>query len=174
MPGEYKPKIRQPLTNLQAFGVVVSLFAGVAGLGFTVFLALAWFAWETHRFGQRDLRYLVFVRGTLIERVGIIDAQPGTLRYIGQGRDGNAPGYLRAHYTSQADAEALFGRLLERCRSLKLTVREGDPAASEGERSASCGREAANDYHVHFSVRSGRPTEVFMGEDIDDGLYASR
>jgi hypothetical protein len=174
MPGEHKLKIRKPLTGLKAFGLVASVFVGVAASGLAAFLVLAWLAWESHRFGPRDLRYLVFVRGTLIERVGTIDAQPGTVMYAGQGRDGNAPGYARAHYTSQVAADVLFARLLERCRSLGLQVREKGPASAEGERSASCGREADDDYHVHFSVRPGGPTEVFMGGDIDDGVYTSR
>jgi hypothetical protein len=43
--------------------------------------------------------YLLFIRGTLIERVGIIDARPGTLIHGGQGRDGNAPGCAHARPT---------------------------------------------------------------------------
>lgn len=172
--GEHVPNVMKPRTALKAFGVVVSLFAGLAAIGLAGFLAVAWLAWTSHSFGPRDLRYLVFVRGTLIERVGAIDAQQGTLMYTGQGRDGNAPGYARAHYTSLAAADVVYAHLLERCRLLGLQVREKARALSEGELSASCGRVADDEYHVHFSVRSGRPTEVLMGEEIDDGVYASR
>ena len=171
---ERAPKAGKPMTALKAFGAIVSLFAGLAVLGFAAFVALAWLAWSSHSFGPRDLRYLVFVRGTLVERVGAIDAQAGTLVYSGHGRDGNAPGYVRAHYTSLAAADVLYARLLERCRSLGLQIREKRQAAAQGELSASCGREADDEYHVHFSVRQSRPTEVVMGEDINDGVYASR
>jgi hypothetical protein len=110
----------------------------------------------------------------VIERVGAVDAQHGTLMYSGQGRDGSAPGYTRAHYTSLAAADVVFAHLLERCRLLGLQTTEKAKTASEGELSASCGRAADDDYHVHFSVRSGRPTEVSMAEDIDDGVSASQ
>jgi hypothetical protein len=172
--GDLAPKNKKPLSTLKAFGVVVSVFAGLAAIGLAGFLAVAWLAWSSHSFSPRDLRYLVFVRGTLIERVGAIDAQPGTLMYTGQGRDGNAPGYARARYTSLAPADVVYAHLIERCRLLGLQIREKAREASEGESSASCGRGADDEYHVHFSVRSGRPTEVLMGADIDDGVYASR
>ena len=92
----------------------------------------------------------------------------------GQGRDGNAPGYARAHYTSLAAADVLYARLLERCRSLGLKVNEKAHRSSPGELSASCGREVDDEYNVHFHVRKGQPTEVLMGEEINDGVYASR
>lgn len=154
----------------KVLGEVLAVFAGLAAIGLAGFLAVAWLAWKSHTFGPRDLRYLVFVRGTLIERVGAVDAQPGTLMYSGQGRDGNAPGYARARYTSLVSADVLYARLLERCRMLGLQIRERTPASSPGELSASCGRKADDEYHVHFSVRPSRPTEVLMGEDIDDGV----
>lgn len=172
--GEHPPKTRKPLSDLRAFGMVVSLFVGLATVGLAAFVAVAWLAWTSHSFGPRDLRYLVFVRGTLIERVGAIDAQPGTLMYTGQGRDGNAPGYARAHYTSQVAADVLYAHLIARCRTLGLQVKEKLRVLSGGEFAASCGRETDDEYHVHFSVRAGHPTEVLMGADINDGVYASR
>lgn len=172
--GKQAARVRKPQPALKAFGVVASVFAVLAATGLAGFWAITWLAWTSHSFTPRDLRYLVFVRGTLIERVGAVDATPGTLIYSGQGRDGNAPGYTRARYVSGIPADLLYARLLERCRSLGLQIREKDQSPSEGRRSASCGREADDEYHVHFSVRAGHPTEVLMGEDIDDGVYASR
>lgn len=168
--GERKPKARKPLTDLKAFGAVMSFFVGLAAAGFAAFALLAWLAWESHEFGPKDLRYLLFVRGTLIERVGIIDAQPGTLMYGGQGRDGTAPGYARARYTSSVEAGALLARFIERCKALGLYVKLGDQTSPDGTRSTSCGREAKDDFHVGITVREGRPTEVTMGEDFNDGL----
>lgn len=103
--GARKPKAKKPLTDLQAFGVVMSLFVGLAAAGFAAFALLAWLAWESHAFAPRDPRYLLFVRGTLIERVGI-DAQPGTLVYAGQVRDSIARGYTRARRASSIEAGA--------------------------------------------------------------------
>jgi hypothetical protein len=172
--GERLPKSGKPLTDLRAFGVVVSIFVGLAATGVAAFLVVAWLAWESHTFGPKDLRYLVFVRGSLMERVGIIAAQPGTLIYRGQGRDGNAPGYVRAEYASPLEASALFARFVERCRLLGLQVKQRAQVSTEGERAASCGRRDDDDYHVHMSVLPGSPTKVFLGEDIDDGLYTGQ
>ncbi len=168
--GERKPNARKPLTDLRAFGAVMSFFVCLAAAGFAAFALLAWLAWESHEFGPRDLRYLLFVRGTLIERVGIIDARPGTLVYGGQGRDGTAPGYARARYTSSIEASALLARLIDRCKALGLQVKVSDQTSPDGSRSANCGRAANDDFHVGITVREGPPTEVSMGEDLDDGL----
>ncbi len=166
--GERPPKVRKPLTDLQAFGVVMSFFVGLATFGLAAFVLLAWLAWESHEFGPKDLRYLVFIRGTLIERVGTIDAQPGTVIYRGQGRDGNAPGYARASYTSPVAASALLTRFAERCKAVGLQVKVNDKPSSDGSRSMTCARQAGDEFALGVSVGAATPTEVAMGEDIED------
>ena len=161
--GERPPKVRKPLTDLQAFGIVMSFFVGLATFGLAAFVLLAWLAWESHEFGPKDLRYLVFIRGTLIERVGTIDAQPG-----GQGRDGNAPGYARASYTSPVAAGALLTRFAERCKAVGLQVKVNDKPSSDGSRSMTCSRQAGDEFALGVSVGAATPTEVAMGEDIED------
>ncbi|MDQ8726236.1 hypothetical protein [Bradyrhizobium sp. LHD-71] len=167
--GERKPKARKPLTDLQAFGVIMSFFVCLSAIGFATFAVLAWLAWERHEFGPNDLRYLVFVRGSLVERIGAIDAEPGTLVYEGQGRDGTAPGFVHAHYTSRVEANALLTRIAERCRSLGLQVKVQDRTSSDGTRYASCGRTPNDEFDVGIGVRAGSLTEVTMGQDVDDG-----
>lgn len=168
--GDRKPKARKPLTDLQAFGVVMSLFVALGAVGVAAFAVLAWLAWDEHEFGENDPRYLVFVRGTLIERIGVIDAQPGTVVYRGQSRDGNAPPFLRARYTSSIGASELFERFAARCRELSLQVRPREQPSSDGARLLSCGVEGKDDFHAHISVRAARPTEVLMGEEFEDGF----
>lgn len=168
--GERKPAAKKPLTDLQAFGVVMSVFVGLAAAGFAAFALLAWLAWERHEFGPKDLRYLLFVRGTLVERIGAVDARPGTLTYVGRGRDGTAPGYVHARYASSVEADALLARIVDRCRALGLQVKLQERTSSDGTRYASCGRTADDEFDVGIGVRAGSPTEVTMGQDIDDGL----
>jgi hypothetical protein len=166
--GERPPKVGKPLTDLQAFGVVMSLFVALATVGLAAFAVLAWLGWESHEFGPRDPRYLVFVRGTLIERVGTIDAAPGSVIYGGQGRDGNAPAYARARYTSPVAANALLARFAERCRAVGLQAKVDEQPASDGSRSITCGREAGDAFALGISVGATAPTEVLMDEDIED------
>jgi hypothetical protein len=168
--GERKPKVRRPLTDLQALAVVLSFFVGLAAAGFAAFALLAWLAWESHEFGGRDLRYLVFVRGTLLERVGVIDAQPGTVVYGGQGRDGTASGRASARYTSSVEGQIVLTHFVERCKALGLHVTVREPEAGETFRIATCGRTANDEFPVGINVSGANPSEVVMAEDIDDGL----
>jgi hypothetical protein len=168
--GARKPKVRRPLTDLQASGVVLSVFVGLAAAGVAAFVLLAWLAWESHEFGDRDLRYLVFVRGTLLERVGVIDAQPGTVVYGGQGRDGTASGLTSARYTSSVEGQVVLMHFADRCKAVGLRVTVREPEAGETFRIATCGRTANDEFPVGINVRGANPTEVVMIEYIDDGL----
>jgi hypothetical protein len=170
---ERKREPKKPLTGLQAFGIIVACFVCLIAAAVAVLALLTWLAWNSHQFGPRDLRYLLFVRGTLIERVGIIDARPDTLVYGGQGRDGNAPGYARADYISPVEANALLARFVERCGALGLHAQVREHRAGETVRSASCGRGAADEFPVHMSVDLDGPAEatrVGMMQETDDGL----
>lgn len=171
--GERKPKARRPLSDLRAFGVFLSFVVGLAAAGLAVFVVLAWLAWDRHEFGPKDLRYLLFVRGSLIERIGILHAQPGTLTYVGQGRDGDAPGFVRAQYTAKVDADVLMARFLERCKALGLHGQAVGQTSSDGTRYASCGRWVGDDFEVGLGVSAAHPTGVTMAEDIDDGYHAA-
>ena len=167
--GERPRKPKKPLTDLQAFGVVMSIIVGLAVTGLGAFVFLAWIAWGDHEFGPRDLRYLFFIRGTLTERVGTIDAAPGSVIYRGQGRDGTASGYVRASYTSPVEAGALLGRVAERCKAVGLPhVKQNEQASSDGGRTLVCGRGADDEYALGITVSGTNPTEVVMGEDIED------
>jgi hypothetical protein len=166
--GDRPRKAKEPLTDLRAFGVLMSFFVGLAVVGFATFVLLAWLAWESHAFGPRDLRYLVFIRGTLIERVGIVHAEPGTVRYGGQGRDGDAPGHARAHYTSPVAANVLLTRFAERCRAIGLQVKLSEQPSPDGSRPMTCSRQTGDEFALAISVRTATPTEVLMSEEIED------
>jgi hypothetical protein len=167
--GERLRKPKKPLTDLQAFGVVMSIIVGLAATGLGAFAFLAWIAWGDHQFGPRDLRYLFFIRGTLTEQVGIIDAEPGSLSYRGQGRDGTASGYIRASYTSVVDGNVLLARFAERCKAVGLKhVELNAQPLPDGERAMSCGRSADDEYSLGIRVSATKPTEVLMAEDIED------
>jgi hypothetical protein len=168
MVGERPPKVKKPLTDLQAFGVVMSIVVGLAATGLGAFVFLAWIAWGDHEFGPRDLRYLFFIRGTLTERVGTIDAAPGSIGYRGTGRDGTASGFVRTSYTSPAEGNALLARFAERCKVVGLPhVKLHDPL-SDGGRTLVCGRTADDEYALGITVSGKNPTEVVMAEDIED------
>jgi hypothetical protein len=166
--GERPWKVKKPLTDLQAFGVVMSIFVGLAAAGLGTFVFLAWIAWSDHEFGPRDLRYLFFIRGTLAERVGPIDADQSTVRYRGQGRDGTASGYIRISYTSPVDGNALLSRFADRCRAVGLQVKMSEQPMSDGRRGMSCGRNAADEYDLGIALTLTKPAEVVMSEDIED------
>jgi hypothetical protein len=171
--GERGAKTKKPLTDLQAFGIIMLCFAGLATAGVAVLALGAWLAWNSHDFSPRDLRYLLFVRGTLLERIGVIDAEAATLRYGGQGRDGNAPGYTRANYKSKLEPVPLLTRFATRCEALGLRATWQEHRPGESFRTVSCGRLPDDDFPVHMSVDLDRPdglTRVGMIQDSDDGL----
>jgi hypothetical protein len=166
--GERPRKAKKPLTDLQAFGVVMSIFVGLAAAGLGAFVLLAWIAWGDHEFGPRDLRYLAFIRGTLAERVGPIDADQSTVRYRGQGRDGTASGYIRISYTSPADGNALLARFADRCKAVGLRAQVDEQPMSDGRRGMTCGRTADDEFNLGIAVTMTKPAEVVMSEDIED------
>lgn len=166
--GERRPKRKKPLTDLQAFGVIMSVFVGLAVLGLASFVFVAWLAWDDHTFAPNDLRYWAFIRGTLTERVGAIDAEPGTLIYRGRGRDGTAPGFIAAQYKSPVDAGALLERFAQRCRAVGLHAKVNKTPSSDGSRKLSCGRTAGAEYALYVSVEGAAPAAVFMSEEIED------
>lgn len=166
--GDRPRKIRKPLSDLQAFGVVMSVFVGLAAAGMCMVALIAWLAWSDHEFGPRDIRYLVFIRGTLAERVGPIDADPDTVRYRGQGRDGTASGYIRVSYRSSVDGAALLARFADRCKAVRLQVKMSEQPMSDGRRGMTCGRTADDEYDLGIAVSMTSPAEVVMSEDIED------
>ena len=117
----------------------------------------------------RDLRYLFFIRGTLTERVGVIEAEPGSLSYRGQGRDGTASGYIRANYTSSLDGNVLLARFAERCKAVGLKhVEVSQQPSADGSRTMNCGRSAEDEFGLGITVSATKPAEVVMAEDIED------
>jgi hypothetical protein len=68
--------------------LAVGILGSIAVLLVGGFLLLSWVAFARHEFGSGDPRYLMFVRGTWTEQIGLISPQPGSVRFQAEGPDG--------------------------------------------------------------------------------------
>ena len=104
----------------------------------------------------------------MLLQFGVISPAPGSIAYRGTGRDGTASGFVRASYTSPVEGNALLARFAERCKTVGLPhVKLHDPS-SDGGRTLVCGRTADDEYALGVTVSGANPTQVVMGEDIED------
>ena len=111
--------------------------AGAAGLG--VVVALTWLSAERQRFGPYDPRYLVFVRGTRTERIGLVAPEPGSVAYEAEGADRPGVGFLHTRYRTKASPDALLAAFAAGCARLGLKVEPGwTEPPPEGERRLGC------------------------------------
>jgi hypothetical protein len=62
----------------------------------------------------------------------------------------------------------LLTRIAERCKAVGLLVKVNEQPSSDGSRGMTCSRKAGDEFALGVSVAATTPTEVMMGEDIED------
>ena len=103
---------------------------GLAALMFLVipylFIAtLFWAADGDWHFEGRGFRHWLFVKGSRLESLGLVEATEQPVKYSIGLQEGNFPGWSNARYESTAQPFDIVLAYAERCRALKLAVIDG-------------------------------------------------
>lgn len=121
--------VAQPESRLR--GCLYALLpVALAGLMFLVvpcllIATLFWAADGDWRFEGRGFRYWLFVKGSRLERLGLVEPGPAPARYSIGLQEGTFPGWSNVHYESTAQPFDVVLAYAERCRALKLAVIDG-------------------------------------------------
>ena len=159
----------QPESRLR--GCLYALLpVALAGLMFLVvpYLLIATLFWAADgdwRFEGRGFRYWLFVKGSRLERLGLIEPGPAPVRYSIGLQEGTFPGWSVMQYDSAAQPFAVAETYAKRCRALKLAIIDGPRADSteEGGNAAllKCEIEKYLDVEVYAERKDGAAlTEV--------------
>lgn len=139
-------------------GATVVLLAGLMISPFALFAGAIWLSDRTHRFGPYDPRYWLLVRGTSIDRLGVLAPEHGSISYAARGQDGNSPARVHVTYTTRMEPGQVIDAYHSRCQALRLQARSHAPDAARLECSAVDGDEIGI-----AAQRRGGITEVSLG-----------
>ncbi len=81
-----------------------------------------WAASHTWEFAGGGIRHWVFVRGSIVDRLGSVALDGAPIRYIVRLEEGTDPGEIAAIYDSGALPVAVVKAYAERCVSLGLPI----------------------------------------------------
>lgn len=99
-------------------GLVVALVTSpitMLGLAF-------WAASDSWEFDGGGLRHWLFVKGTSVDRLGLVDATDRPVRYVVRLAEGTDPGAITATFDSRAMPDGIVSTYAERCHTLKLEI----------------------------------------------------
>jgi hypothetical protein len=139
------------------------------------FLAFAFWAvegsWDFE--GRNNLRYWLFVKGTRVERLGLIAPTQAPASYSVRLQEGNFPGWTVVIYRSTAEPDAVAKAYAQRCREMGLKITRGPEPNRYGDEengaSLVCEIEPYLDAEFHAGRKPGETTsEVSMRVWGDD------
>jgi hypothetical protein len=120
---------------LRSFLTIVAVAGIMIALPFAFVAALFWAADGSWDFEGRGVRYWLFVKGTRLERLGVVEPAPGGTKYSISLQEGNFPGWNIAVYESAAPPEKIIDVYAARCCEMKLKVieKKSNPEAPRAE-----------------------------------------
>lgn len=106
---------------------------GILGMVLVPWLLLVvvfWAAEGSWNFEGRGLRYWLFVTGSRMDKLGLVEPASAPVRYSVSLQEGTFPGWRIATYESRAQPSAIVAAYAQRCRSLgfKVTEQTGNDA----------------------------------------------
>ncbi len=81
--------------------------------------------------GRGGIRYWVFVKGSQLERLGLIEPTDEPGKYSVSLQDGNFPGWTVLTYRSTAMPDAVIGAYAKRCQDLGLKITRGPESKAD-------------------------------------------
>lgn len=119
--------VRGCLYLLIPAGVVLLFFVVIP---FSLIAFAFWAADGDWHFEGRGFRYWLFVKGSGLERLGLIEPGPAPARYSIGLQEGNFPGWSNVRYDSTAQPFDVVLAYAERCRAMRFAVIDGPRADS--------------------------------------------
>jgi hypothetical protein len=107
---------------IPAWLAALTIIAGAAALGVAGLALVAWLGFARHEFGADDPRVVLFVRGTLTHRIGLLEPERGSIRYESEGPDGPGVGFLYTRYRTRAEPAVVIAHADAGCRRAGWTV----------------------------------------------------
>jgi hypothetical protein len=117
---------------------LLSLLTAVSVLAVMVVLPVAfvatafWAADGSWDFEGRGVRYWMFVQGTRLERLGIVEPTASPVKFSISLQEGNFPGWNIAAYESAAQPDKIISVYAERCSQMKLKIIENKSGRNPG------------------------------------------
>lgn len=109
----------------------------LVGLPYAFFAVLFWAvegSWDFE--GRSGLRYWVFVKGTRVDRLGLVSPTEAPPKYSVSLQEGTFPGWTVVIYRSNAEPEAIVAAYAKRCGEMGLKITSGpEPKTYDGEES---------------------------------------
>ena len=111
----------------------MALMVGIVSAPFTLLGLALWTADGNWEFSGSGLRHWLLVKGSTVDRLGLVASAGTPMRYVVRLGEGTDPGATLAIYESLALPDAIVAVYAERCRSLGITVKKltSAPAAAE-------------------------------------------
>jgi hypothetical protein len=101
----------------------------VVGIPYALLSTLFWIATESWDFeGVRGYRYWLLVKGSRLDRLGLVAPTTDPARYSVRFQEGTFPGWRVVGYESDALPPAIIATYTERCRAMGLRVKESKTA----------------------------------------------
>lgn len=142
-------------------GLATVALTGLVALVASPFLLLAgafWLSDHTHEFGPYDPRVLLLVRGTTVDRLGLIRAQRGSIAYAARGQDGTSPARVHVTFTTPEEPSRVIETYRQRCQNAGLVPKDNIDASGRLE----CDGLAGDEIGI-TAERRGPLTHVTLG-----------
>ncbi len=118
---------------VRALLVAAGIIALLAAVPYTLLWLLFWSAsgsWDME--GKGNLRYWLLVKGSLLDRLGVVAQTEKPARYSVRFQEGTFPGWRVIAYESAASPQDVVATYAERCGALALRVTSRAPAVGSG------------------------------------------
>ena len=137
--------------------VIIVLLLLISPFGLMMFAM--WMASDSWDFTGQGWRYWAFVKGSRIDRLGLVEPTDRPVEYSVSFEEGTFPGWKIASYASTASPAAIMTAYAERCREMQLKITE--PSAAEpdsSEASLTCEIEPYIDAEFSAERKRGETT----------------
>ena len=118
---------------LQTLLVAGGILALLAAVPYALLWTLFWSAsgsWDME--GNGNLRHWLLVKGSLLDRLGVVAQTERPARYSVRFQEGTFPGWRVVSYESAAVPHDIVATYAERCGNLALRVTKRQPAEGTG------------------------------------------
>jgi len=137
-------------------------------------LSLAfWAASDSWEFAGGGFRHWVFVKGSIVDRLGSVASDGAPIRYIVRLEEGTDPGEIAAVYDSDAQPVAVVQAYAERCLALGLPIEREFVSPDGAEAKLGCESNAGagwlDDVRIHAERKAGAAVtrvRVFAGPGL--------
>jgi hypothetical protein len=120
--------------SFRGFICFIAVLAGLAMTPFALIAGAFWMASDDWKFEGGGVRYWLFVKGSRLERLGLVAPTDRLAQYTIALQEGTFPGWNIVTYASTAMPAEIAATYADRCRSMGFRITKPpttDPSAAE-------------------------------------------